>query len=192
MGKDTLNNVLFALGAIGCLILSILFFYNVYLLIYALPPVLILDWVAVLALVFLVLAIFGLYRETGNFLPLIAAILLLVLQILVALILLDILFPLLLTVLDFATANLYLSWLFWIFYLIIYVVLGYTIWLTRDDIGLIAMITGILFMIWGFVNLIIQFMNYGLPPSIWIQAWSMGVAIVYLFGFLYFVIALRK
>jgi hypothetical protein len=192
MGKDSINNVLFALGAIGCLILVILFGYNLYSLLFAAPFLPILDWVAVLALVFVALAIVALYRETGSFIPLIAMILLLVLQILVALLLLDILFPLLLTVLDFATANLYLSWLFWIFYLIIYLILGYSIWMTRDEIGITATLAGILFMIWGFLNLVLQFLTYGLPPSILNQVWLVGVVLVYLFGFIYFIMALRE
>jgi hypothetical protein len=192
MGKDSLNNVLFALGVIGCLILAILFSYNIYLLLYALPYLLILDWVAVLALVLVALALIALYRETGSFLPLIAMILLLILQLLVTLLLLDILFPLLLTVWDMATANLYLSWLFWIFYLVIYLLIGYSFWLTRDDIGIIATLAGIIFMIWGILNLVLQFLTYGALPSILNQIWSVGVALVYFFGFLYFIMALRN
>ena len=192
MGKDSLNNGLFALGAIGSLLVVIVFAFNLYSLLFALSTDPIIDWITILALILVAIAIIALYRETGSKLSLIAVILLLILQILVILLQLNILFPLLLTILDPSTANLYLSWIFWIFYLIIFLVIGYSIWMTRDKIGIIATLTGIIFIIWGILYLIIGFLGYGLPASIWTQLRFTGLIIAYLFAFIYFLKALRS
>ncbi|MFX1317831.1 MAG: hypothetical protein ACFE9D_10015 [Promethearchaeota archaeon] len=192
MGKDSTNNVLFALGAIGSLLVVIVFAFNLYSLLFAVPSVPILEWVTILALILVAIAIIGISRETGRKIPLIAVILLLILQLLVILLEFNILFPLLLTFLDAATANLYLSWIFWIFYLIIFLVIGFSIWITRDEIGIIATITGIIFMIWSVLYLIIGFLGYESPLPIWTQLRFAGLIIVYLLAFIYFVQALRK
>lgn len=192
MGKDSTNNVLFALGAIGSLLVVIVFAFNLYSLLFAVPSVPILEWVTILALILVAIAIIGISRETGRKIPLIAVILLLILQLLVILLEFNILFPLLLTFLDAATANLYLSWIFWIFYLIIFLVIGFSIWITRDEIGIIATITGIIFMIWSVLYLIIGFLGYESPLPIWTQLRFAGLIVVYLLAFIYFVQALRK
>ena len=192
MGKDTTNNVLFALGAIGSLLIVIVFAINLYSLLVAPLSVPFIDWITILALILVAIAIIGIYRETGRKIPLIAVILLLILQLLVILLQLNILFPLLLTFLDAATADLYLTWIFWIFYLIIYLVIGVSIWITRDEIGFIATITGIIFMIWSVLYLIFGFLGYGSPLSLWTQLRFAGLIIVYLLAFIYFIQALRK
>ncbi len=192
MGKDSLNNGLFALGAIGSLLVVLVFAFNLYSFLFALPPVTLIDWITILALILVAIAIIAFYRETGKAVPLIAVILLLVLQILVILLQLNILFPLLLTILDPSTANLYLTWIFRIFYLIIFLVIGYSIWITRDEIGVIATLSGIIFMIWGVLYLILGFLADVLPSSIWTQLRMAGLIIVYLFAFIYFIKALRS
>ncbi len=192
MGKDSISNSLFALAALGSLLVVIVFAFNWYSFLFALPSIAIIDWITILALIFVAIGIIALYRETGSKIPLIAVILLLILQILVILLQLGILFPLLLTILDASTANLYLSWIFWIFYLIIFLVIGYSIWMTRDEIGIIATLTGIIFMIWGVLYLLVGFLGYGQPVSIWTQIRFAGLIIAYLLAFIYFLKALRS
>lgn len=192
MRRDSTNNILFGIGAIGSLILVMTNAFNLYVLLFVLPFVPLTAWIIVIGSFLVIIGIIALYRETGNKLSLIAVILYFVLQVLAILIQLDILFPILLTVLDFATAYLMLNWLFWIFYLIIYLLFGYTIWTTREEIGIMATLTSIILMIWGVLNLVIQFIEYGLPPSILTQLWMGGIVIVWLFAFIYFIMALRS
>ena len=192
MGKDSTNNILFGLGAIGALILVMINAYMLYALLLSLSPSDILGYVVVLGSLLVVIGIIALYRETGIKLLLIAVILYLVLQILAIMNLIGILFGILLTFLDYNTANLMLNWIFWIFYMIIYVIVGYAIWTTRDEIGIIATLTGIIFMIWGVLNLVVQFIGYGISPSIWDQIWLTGLVIAWLFALIYFIMALRN
>jgi len=192
MGKDSTNNILFGLGAIGTLILVMVNAYMLYALLVFLPLFPFVGWVIVLGSISVVIGIIALFRETGIKLLIVAVILYLVLQILVIMNLLGVLFSILLTVLDYNTANLMLNWIFWIFYMIIYLVVGYAIWTTRDEIGIIATLTGIILMIWGVINLILQFIGYGISPSIWDQIWLTGLVIVWLFAFIYFIMAIRN
>ncbi len=192
MGKDSTNNILFVLAALGSLLVVIVFAFNWYSLLFALPPNALIDWITVLALIFVAIGIIALYRETGSMIPLIAVILLFILQIIVILLQLGILFPLLLTILDPSTANLYLTWMFWIFYLVIFLAIGYSIWMTRDEIGIIATLTGIIFMIWGVLYLLVGFLGYGQPVSIWTQIRFAGLILAYLCAFIYFLKALRS
>ena len=163
-----------------------------YALLLSLSPSDILGYVVVLGSLLVVIGIIALYRETGIKLLLIAVILYLVLQMLAIMNLIGILFGMLLTFLDYNTANLMLNWIFWIFYMIIYVIVGYAIWTTRDEIGIIATLTGIIFMIWGVLNLVVQFIGYGISPSIWDQIWLTGLVIAWLFALIYFIMALRN
>ncbi|MFX0168989.1 MAG: hypothetical protein ACFE89_06450 [Candidatus Hodarchaeota archaeon] len=191
MGKDSTTNILFGIGTIGALILLIANAFVLYSLLFALPSVAIMGWIVVLGSILVILGLTGLYRQTENKSLLIAIILYLILQILIILIQFDILFPLLVPIMGFDTANRMLNWIFWIFYLLIYLIFGYNAWTTRDDIGIIASITGILLMAWSVLNLVFQFIEYGVPPSIWSQIWAAGLVIVWLFIFIYFIKAFR-
>jgi hypothetical protein len=192
MGNDSTSNALYAIGAIGSLILTIIFAYTLAVVLLVLPSVAILEWVLILAVIFVAFSMLAIYRDVGSKIPLVPLIVLLILEILITLELLGLLFPMLLTFLDAATATLLVTWLFWLLYLIAYVLMGYSIWMTRDQVGGIASISGILFMIWGFANLLLRYISLGLPPSIWDQIWIAGVTIVYLFAFIYFIKAIRS
>lgn len=191
MGKDSTNNILYGLGAIGSLILVMINAYMLFAMLLSLFLSEIVRWTVVLGSILVVIGILALYRETGIKLLLIVVILYLVMEILVIMNLLGVLYGILLTFLDYSTANLMLNWLFWIFYLIIYTIVGYAIWTTRDEIGIIAIPTGLLLMLWGIINLVLQYLGYGISPSIWDQIWLTGLVIVWLFAFIYFIQAIR-
>ncbi len=192
MGKDSTNNILFGLGAIGSLILVMINAYMLYAMLLSLYISEIVSWTVVLGSILVVIGILALYRETGMKFLLIAVILYLVMEILVIMNLLGVLYGILLTFLDYNTANLILNWLFWIFYMIIYIIIGYAIWTTRDEISIIAAPTGLLIMIWGIINLVLQYLGYGISPSVWDQIWLTGLVIVWLFAFIYFIMAMRN
>lgn len=192
MGKDSTNNILFALGAFGSLILVMINAYMLYAMLLSLYLSEIIRWTIVLGSILVAIGILALYRETGIKFLLIAVILYLVMEILVIMNLLGVLYGILLTFLDYNTANLMLNWIFWIFYLIIYMIVGYAIWTTRDEIGIIATPTGLLLMIWGIINLVLQYLGYGISPSIWDQIWLTGLVIVWLFAFIYFFMEMRS
>lgn len=192
MGKDSTNNILFALGAFGSLILVMINAYMLYAMLLSLYLSEIIRWTIVLGSILVAIGILALYRETGIKFLLIAVILYLVMEILVIMNLLGVLYEILLTFLDYNTANLMLNWIFWIFYLIIYMIVGYAIWTTRDEIGIIAAPTGLLLMIWGIINLVLQYLGYGISPSIWDQIWLTGLVIVWLFAFIYFLMEMRS
>jgi hypothetical protein len=194
MGKDTTNNVLFALGAIGSIIIIIIFaYYFATHYIPFLPPLTdIMNWLNILAVIFVTLAIIALYRETGSILTLLAVILFLIQVILALLEILNILGPFILSLPDPITAELAVIWANWIIWLLAFLLLGYSIWMRRDEIGVIATITGILFMIWGFIRLILRFLDYGLGPSIYDQMWFIGTIIIFLFALIYFIMEIRS
>jgi hypothetical protein len=192
MGNDSTSNALYAIGAIGSIIIAIIFAYTLAVILIFLPSVAVLDWVLILAVIFVALSMIAIYRDIGSKIPLVPLIVLIILEILATLILLNILFPFLTTFLDLATADLLVNWLFWILYLVAYVLIGYSIWMTRDQVGGIATISGIIFMIWGVANLLLNFISFGLPPSIWNQIWLAGITIVYLLAFIYFIKAIRS
>ncbi len=192
LGNDSISNALYAIGAVGSLILTIIFAYTLAINLILLPYVAIFEWVLVLAVIFIAFSMIAIYRDFGTKIPLIPLIILIIIEILATLLLADLLYPILLTFLDFATANLLVTWLGWILNLIAYILMGYSIWMTRNQIGVVASISGILFMIWGVVNLILNYMTFGAPPSIWDQAWLTGIIIVYLFAFIYFIKAIRS
>ncbi len=192
MGNDSASNALYAIGAIGSLIISIIFAYTLAVVLLFLPSVDVLDWVLILAIIFVAISMLAIYRDVGSKIPLVPLIVLIILEILVTLMFTDFLFPFLMNFLDLATAILYVNWIFWILYLIAYVLMGYSIWMTRDQVGVIASISGILFMIWSIVNLVLSYMTFGALPSLLDQLWLAGITIVYLFAFIYFVKAIRS
>lgn len=192
MGKDSTSNVLYALGAIACLVLALIFAYNLAGEFLALPPVDLLNWGIILGIMLLAIALIGIYRDTGSKIPFIPLILLLILQILAILIQLDLLFPVLLAFLDMGTAIMLVTWLFRIFYLFAYLLIGYSIWMTRDKVGIMATLAGIIFMIWGFLHVILQYLADGGAVLIWLELWMAGITIVYLLGFIYFIMAIRS
>ncbi|MFX1300026.1 MAG: hypothetical protein ACFFAL_00775 [Promethearchaeota archaeon] len=192
MGNDSTSNALYAIGAIGSLIIAITFAYTLAIILISLPYVAIFEWVLILAVIFVAISMIAIYRDVGSKIPLVPLIVLIVLEILATLMIFGLLFPILTTFLDYATADLLINWLFWILYLIAYVLMGYSIWMTRDQIGVMASISGVLFMIWGVVNLVLNYMTFGFPPSLLDQIWLAGITIVYLVAFIYFIKAIRS
>ena len=190
MGNDSTSNTLYAIGAIGSLVLTIIFAYSLAVILIFLPSIAIFEWVLILAIIFVAFSMLAIYRDFRSKIPLVPLIVLILLEILETLLFLNLLFPFLLTFLDLATATLLVNWLFWILYLIAYLLIGFSIWMTRDQVGIIATISGIIFMIWGAVNLLFNFIS--LPPSLWDQLWLAGVTVVYLFAFIYFIQAIRS
>jgi hypothetical protein len=193
MGKDSTNNVLFVLGAIGSLLLIIIGAYSLATHYMILPDYTdIFNWLNLLAIFLVVLAILAVYRELGGIIPILAMILFLIQAILSLLGLLNILYPFILSLPDPVTAELAFIWATWIIWLLGFLLLGLSVWWRRDDVGGIATIAGILFMIWGVVRLILRFLDYGMGASIYDQMWFVGTIIIYLLAMIYFIMEMRS
>lgn len=193
MGKDTTSNVLYALGAIGSILLVIVAAYSLSTHFFVLPDyTFMLSWVNVLALILVGLAFLGIYRDIESFIPILTIIFFLIPAIISALGLLNILGPLILTLPDPVTAELALIWATWIIWIIAFLLAGYSVWMTREQIGGFATIAGIIFMIWGFIRFALRFLDYGLGPSIYDQLWFVGTIIIYLIACVYFILAIRS
>ena len=83
---------------------------------------------------------------------------------------------------------------FWspILWIIAFLLAGYSVWKTREQIGGFAALAGIIFMVWGFVRFVLRFLDYGLGPSIYDQLWFVGTIIIYLIFCIYFILATRS
>lgn len=182
MGKDSTNNILFLLGAIGSiLVVGIASYYLATH--YGVPSdfAYYTEWINVFANILAALAIFAIYRETENYIPLIAAILAFV-QVITAILL----------ILGILVGGLELTWMIWIIALITTLLIGFSFWITRDEIGSFAAIAGIIFMIWAFVRLVIRYLDYGLGPTIYDQLWFAGTIVTALVAAIYFILAYRS
>jgi hypothetical protein len=182
MGKDSANNILFLLGAISNIIVIGIAAYFLATHYLVLPDyILIANWINVLAIFLLALAVFAIYRETENYIPLIAMILTFITAIIGSLQLLGIL-----------VGGIELTWAIWIFSLITTLLIGFVFWMTREQIGSFAALTGIITMIWAIIRLILRVLDYGLGPSIYDQLWFVGTIVISLFAAIYFILAYRS
>ena len=139
MGKDSTNNILFLLGALSSiLVIGIATYYLAthYMVLPDYTPIT--NCINVFGNILAALAIFAIYRETKNYIPLIAVILVFIQVIISSLQILGIL-----------VGGIELTWAIWITALITTLLIGYSFWMTREQIGSFAAITGIVFMIWA-------------------------------------------
>ncbi len=186
MGKDRISDVLYAIGAAASLILG-----TVTVIYFFFPTFYVLGFVAFSSLIFIALGIIAIYHDSGNKISIISAIFF-VLAILASYRIFDVLFQLLLQFLDYDTMELVVNWFIWMLWLVTYLLFGVSIWLTHNQVGSIAKIAGVVFMIWAVVELVLHFLGFGLILSIWHLMRLAGMVIIYLFAFIYFIAAIRS
>ena len=193
MGKDSTSNVLYILGALGSILLVIIAAYYLSTHFFTLPDyTFITGWVNVLAVILVAFAFLGIYRDFGSIVPIIAMIFFLISQIIPTLALLNILGPFILTLPDPVTAELALIWASYIIWIIAFLLAGFSVYMSRGEVGGVATIAGIIFMIWGFIRFVLRYLDLGLGPSIYDQLWFAGVIIIYIIAFVYFLLAMRS
>jgi hypothetical protein len=182
MSQDTTSNVWYILGVIGSVLYVIAAAYLLATHFMTLPDyILIMDWVANFGLILFALAFVGIYRDIDNFIPIFALIFFLIVAIIAALVRLGIL-----------VAELVPFWAIWIILIVAFLLAGFSVWKTQDQIGGFAKITAIIFIIWGFIQAVLRFLDYGLGPSIYDQLLFAGTIIIYLIAFIYFIRAIRS
>ncbi len=91
-----------------------------------------------------------------------------------------------------ATADWVLAWTFWILWVFVFLFFGLSMWVTRDEIGRVATIVGVVLVVWGWLQLVLQFFSHGVQASIFHFCWVLGSLLVYLLVLIYFTSASRK
>ncbi len=203
MEKNSLNRMLFLLGALGSMLLVIEAAY--YLIAFYLPLpdfATIFGWLNVCALIMIAFAIISIRRKTERLVPLLTIIFLFIQVVFNTLRLLNILRPLMIS---FITENFFLvtywqppsipvtadwiiAWLDWILWLGAFLFLGYSVKVSQEDIGDFARLSGLIIMPWGVVQWIFRFFDYGLGPSILDIVVLTGMITIFLLIFSYFIL----
>ncbi|MHA2143188.1 MAG: hypothetical protein ACXADD_17050, partial [Candidatus Thorarchaeota archaeon] len=145
-----------------------------------------------LGLILFALAFLGIYRDIDSSVPILAMIFFLIAAITSTLALLNMIGPFLLTLPDPSAAELTLIWVLRLIYVIAFLLAGLSVWKTQDQIGGFTTVTAVILMIWGFIRLILGFLDYGVGPSIYVQLLFAGTIIIHLIAGIYFIRAMRS
>ncbi|MHA2002902.1 MAG: hypothetical protein ACW975_02395 [Candidatus Thorarchaeota archaeon] len=193
MSKDTTSNVLYVLGVIGSILIVIIAAYYLAAQFIVLPEYsYFTEWVVHIGLILLALAFLGIYRDIDSSVPILAMISFLTAAIISALALLNMFGSFFLSQPDPVAVELALLWALQIIYLIAFILAGLSVWKTQEQIGGSAKVIAIIFMIWGFIRLVLRFLDYGLGPTIYDQLMFAGPIIVYLVAGIYFILMIRR
>jgi hypothetical protein len=151
--------------------------------------------------------LFAIYLTTDRFVPVIASMLLFLFLVVAVLDVLLIIRPWLMAFVDAnfflgrehwyppslaATADWILAWSFWILWAFTFLFFGLSMWITRDEIGKVAAIGGPFLVIWGGLQLILQFFSHGVEGSIFQLFWILSSLPVYFLSLAYFVLAFQR
>jgi hypothetical protein len=193
VSKDTTSNVLYVLGVIGSILIVIIAAYYLAAQFIVLPEYsYFTEWVVHIGLILLALAFLGIYRDIDSSVPILAMISFLTAAIISALALLNMFGSFFLSQPDPVAVELALLWALQIIYLIAFILAGLSVWKTQEQIGGSAKVIAIIFMIWGFIRLVLRFLDYGLGPTIYDQLMFAGPIIVYLVAGIYFILMIRR
>ncbi|MFW9968151.1 MAG: hypothetical protein ACFFEA_13430 [Candidatus Thorarchaeota archaeon] len=142
MSKDSTNNVLYLLGVVG----SIMAFINgiYYIAFGEVVPGGIDRLLMGGGFLLIGIALLGIYRTYGSYIAILA---------MLWSILYQIIGTILFGILGVNVIN-------WILGAIFSFLVGYSFYLTRDKIGIYATVSGIFFIIWGFVNMVLKYLNF--------------------------------
>ncbi|MFX0056149.1 MAG: hypothetical protein ACFFAX_10060 [Promethearchaeota archaeon] len=174
MSKDSTNNVLYLLGVIG----SIMGFINgiYYIFFGEVVPGGIDRLLMGGGFVLIGIALLGIYRTYGSYIAVLATLWSFIYQIVGTI---------LFGILGVNVIN-------WILGAIFAFLIGYSFYLTRDKIGIYATVSGIFFIIWAFVNVVLKYLNFeatGDPNGF---SNISIIAIVMAISAIYFILAMRS
>jgi len=119
----------------------------------------------------------GLYRDFGSYVPLLVTIMWPLLQVV----------GLLTSPIVGSPNYVYVSMI-----LIVFLLMGYSVYLFREPIGSFAMLASIVFIVWAFGQLAITFLGMTWTDLFSAQIYWSGQAIVFFIALVYFILAMRS
>jgi len=169
MGKDSISNILYILGIIGCIMVMANFIYYLALGLPVAFTILMVGGYILIAVAFI-----GFYRDFENY------------------------FPLLVTIMWILMA--FQPWAYWLGaqnlvsmggYTIVFLLMGYSVYLFREPFGSFATLASIIFIIWGFVQFVLKYLG-GWSDPLLSAILATGFAFIYFIALIYFYLAMRN
>ncbi|MFW9864360.1 MAG: hypothetical protein ACFFEX_18065 [Candidatus Thorarchaeota archaeon] len=174
MGKDSTNNVLYLLGAIGSIMGLASGIY--YIAFGTLVPGGIDRLLLGGGFILIGISLLGIYRTSGSYIAIIAM-------------LWSILYQIIGTIIFGILGYNIFNWILPSIYLFL---IGYIFYLTRDKIGIYATISGISFIIWSFANTVLKYLNFEATGDPNALNNMVIITIGMLIAAIYFILAIRS
>lgn len=175
MGKDSTSNILYILGIIGSIMLVVNMIIHLAI---SLDVTLINQGLMAGGYILVGVAFIALYRDFKNYIPLLVTIIWILMS-----------FQPWVALFALGTPNLVSMSM----YLLLFLLMGYCIYLFREPIESVATLVSIILIIWAFVQFGIRYLLLvgGLDPLLQ-QIWLALGGIVFFFTLIYFYFALRS